>query len=544
MSATIETDLAIIGAGAAGLSAAFAARLAGLDAIVLEKSPLVGGTSSLSGGLVWAPCNHLQGDGLGDSEELAYGYLRSCFGEPDDPALWRAHLRTIPRVVEKLEAITPLRFQLVRYPESFAGQPGSLPHGRHVEVKPLRVALAGALARRLRRPMRTSLVTLGEFYDLGFKFGPMRAAMRHPVLIGARMILGQAGMGMGLMTGLVAGCLRHGVGFRLGWRARELLRANGRVTGIAGEGEAGPERVVARRGVVIASGGFEWNKALRDRFLPAPLDGSISPPFNEGDGLLMAEAAGAAIGKTDMAWWLPVSLDVRKALDHVTVGAAVYAERGFPHSIIVNSGGRRFVNESSHNMGMALLARDPATGELANLPAWAVFDAQYRARYDVMLSVKPSAPDPSWLLRADSLDALARRAGIDPAGLAASVARFNHFAAEGQDPEFGRGEPPFDRHVGDPRAAHANLGTVAKPPFYALRIHLGAVGTKGGIRTNARAQALDANGAPIAGLYAAGNAAATWFGQPMSSGGITLSQALAMGWLAGRDAGGANENLA
>ncbi|MFN0044442.1 MAG: FAD-dependent oxidoreductase [Alphaproteobacteria bacterium] len=537
----IETDLAIIGSGAGGLAAALAARLAGLTVTVFEKSTLVGGTSTLSGGLIWAPCNHLQKGASGDSPEAAHEYLRSCFGESEDEALWRAHVRTIPRVIEALEAVSPLRFQLVRYPESFAGRPGSIPFGRHVEVKVVRVARAGRLAKRLRRPMRSSLVTLGEFYNLGFKFGPMRAALRHPFLIGSRIVLGQAGMGLGLVTGLVAACLDHGVEFRLGWRARELLREGGRVVGVVGEGETGAERIAARRGVVIASGGFDWNKDLQDRYLTAPIEAPVVPPAMEGDGQLMAEAAGAALGKMDLAWWLAVSLDVKKNLDDIQVGTAVYAERGLPHAIIVNRRGRRFTNEAAHNMAMALFERDGATGELLNQPAWAVFDRQYRSRYDVLLAIKPTEPDPPWLFKADTVEGLARQVGIDPAGLADTLARFNRHALEGNDPEFGRGSFAFDPHVGDSRTRHPNLGTVERAPFYALRIHLGGVGTKGGVRTNARAQALRADGAPIPGLYAAGNAAATWFGAPMASGGITLSQALVMGWLAGRDAAGSND---
>ncbi len=541
MASPMQTDLAVIGSGAGGLAAALAARLAGLDVVVLEKSDLVGGTSTLSGGLVWAPCNHVQKGAFGDSEDAAFEYLRSCFGEPEDAALWRTHIRTIPRVVETLESVSPLRFQLVRYPESFAGRPGSLPFGRHVEVKPVRVARAGALAKRLRKPLRTSLVTLGEFYDLGFKFGPMRAALRHPFLIGSRIAFGQAGMGLGLVTGLVAACLQHGVRFHLGWRARELVREGGRVVGVVGEGEAGPERVAAARGVVIASGGFDWNKDMQARHLTAPIEAPVVPPTMEGDGHRMAEAAGAALGKMDLAWWLAVSLDVKKKLDDIEVGVAVYAERGLPHAIFVNRHGRRFTNEAAHNMAMALFERDPATGALANQPAYAVFDRQYRQRYDVLLAIKPSDPDPPWLFKGDTVEALARQAGIDPAGLADTLARFNRHAAEGTDPEFGRGSHPFDPHVGDPRARFPNLGTVETPPFYALRVHLGGVGTKGGVRTNARAQALRADGQPIPGLYAAGNAAATWFGAPMASGGITLSQCLVMGWLAGRDAAGAND---
>lgn len=533
---TAVTDVAIVGSGAAGLTAALAARLAGANVTVLEKSQVVGGTSALSGGLIWAPGNHLEAENSKDSADLAFDYLRSVFGEPPEPGLWSAHVRTIPHVVAQLEKYSRLRFRLASYPDSFAELPGGRAFGRHLETKPFRFSSLGPWAAHMRRPSRRPVITLDEFYGRRFKFDPIGAAWRNPLLIGSRLLTNRVCMGLGLTSGLLAACIRHGVSVKLGWRARELILSGGRVTGAIGATDAGDGRVDAARGVVIATGGFEWNSALGERFLPAALDAPITPPANEGDGLRMAEEIGAQLAKTDMAWWWPVGFGSGAALDGKTVGQLVVAERSCPHSMVVNRAGKRFVNETSHNMALTLLERAPGTNALVNQPCWAIFDSRFRERYAVLLSVRPRDPNPPWLHQASSLKALADMTGIDATGLAETVERFNHFAASGADLDFFRGESAYDRHAGDDRTPHPCLGPIEKPPFYAIRIHLGAVGTKGGIRTNAHAQALGRDDEPIRGLYAAGNAAATWLGREIVAAGVTLSLALSMGWIAGRHA--------
>jgi 3-oxosteroid 1-dehydrogenase len=351
------------------------------------------------------------------------------------------------------------------------------------------------------------------------------------------LLTSRVGMGLALVTGLLKACLQADVKVKTGWHALELVRDGKRIIGLCGTYRGHTEQLPANRGVVIASGGFEWNPTLVQRFLPGPLDARVTPPTNEGDGLLMAEAVGADLAKTDMAWWWPVASGPASHLDGAKTGQLVVTERSCPHTIVVNRSGRRFTNETAHNMALALLVRHPGTVELVNYPCWSIFDARLRRQYALLFSIRPHEPDPPWLLRADSLGELAQRAGIDPQGLMETVARFNRHAVLGSDPDFSRGISAYDRHAGDEYSPHPCLGTIEQAPFYAIRIYLGSVGTKGGPRTNKHSQVCDPSGVPIPSLYAAGNAAATWLGREIIGAGVTLSLALTTGWIAGEHLG-------
>jgi 3-oxosteroid 1-dehydrogenase len=527
---TATTDVLVIGSGAAGLAAAIAARRTGAAVEIVEAAPLIGGTTALSGGLVWTPGNRLQAAlGIVDGPERAFEYLTSVYGASGEREHWRAYLARISAVTAELEALSDLRFMLSDYPDSFAERPGGMAHGRHLQPRPYRRARLGPWARRIRRPAMPPIVSMDEFYNRGFKLDPVAAAWRNPLLLAGRLATGRVAMGHALVAGLLAGCLRAGIAPRTEWRARELLLRNGRAAGVRGEYRGGESTIEARRGVVLASGGFERNAALLQCFLDLPYEGNLTAPSNRGDGLRMAEAAGAALAKTDHLWWWPV------AVTDADTGEAqlVVAERSCPHTIVVNRHGRRFANETAHNFALAMLERQGATGAPANHPAWGVFDARFRARYAVLMSLRPHHPDPPWLTRAETLDALAGRIGVDPAALSATVARFNRHASLGRDPEFGRGESAYDRHAGDAGARHPCLGTIEQPPFFALRIGTSSVGTRGGPRTSPQAEILDGDGRAIPGLYGAGNAIATWLGRELPAAGITLSLALTTGWIAG-----------
>jgi hypothetical protein len=195
------------------------------------------------------------------------------------------------------------------------------------------------------------------------------------------------------------------------------------------------------------------------------------------------------------------------------------------------------VNEGApyNDIGRVFQEFDPRTYSHANLPCWSIFDSQYRRRYPV-LGILPAAPDPEWLIRDDTLEGLAAKVGIDAAGLTDTIERWNESSRQGVDCEFHRGETAFERANGDPRSAHPNLGTIEEPPFYALPVYLGALGTSGGPQTNTKAQVLDVRGCVIRGLYAAGNAAASPTGLAYYSGGGTISPAMTWGYLAGMDA--------
>jgi succinate dehydrogenase/fumarate reductase flavoprotein subunit len=289
---------------------------------------------------------------------------------------------------------------------------------------------------------------------------------------------------------------------------------------------------------VLASGGFEWDRALCAQFLGGVLTHPPSVPSNEGDGLRMLMSLGAALGNMSEAWWCPSVAVPDEAYDGAPLFRGEFTMRPLPHTIIVNRRGERFVNEA-HNYNdlmKAFFRFDPAVYDRPNLPAWLVFDSNFVEKYPVLSSM-PGMPLPQWIARGATLAELAGRLGIDAGGLAASVERFNRFAASGVDGDFARGRALYDGVYGDPyHKPNPCLGPLDKPPYFALPIHPGALGTKGGARVDVHARVLRPDGAPIPGLYAAGNAAAACMGAGYPGAGATIAAALTFGFIAGRHA--------
>jgi succinate dehydrogenase/fumarate reductase flavoprotein subunit len=358
-------------------------------------------------------------------------------------------------------------------------------------------------------------------------------------LLQQRMEADQVAMGLGLVVGLLHGCRDAGVTLVRGCRVTRLVTdASGAVTGVDAETADGPRTITARRGVVLANGGFESDAGLSGRLLGAPAPIPLAPPANRGEAMVMAVAAGAELTHLGESWCWPAAVVPGAVWDNapdVPRPQMIVSERTMPHVVWVNTAGRRFVNEASHNCALALAEVDPATHQPRNSPAFAIGDAQFRRRYSVA-GVAPGAPAPEWLAEADTLGELAEQVGIDPKALADTMGRFNAGARVGRDPDFGRGDSVYDRYTGDPTADHPTLGTVEEAPFFALPLHRGTIATKGGVRTDATAQALRWSGEPVEGLYAAGTAAAALFGPGAIANGMHLSFAMTWGWLAGTSA--------
>jgi 3-oxosteroid 1-dehydrogenase len=525
-------DVVVVGSGGAALVAAISAHDAGARVRILERSEYVGGTTAVSGGGIWMPLNdHMAEVGATDTREEALAYCVRLGAGRSEPALLETFVDRGATIMRYLEDHTPLRLQPMTWPDYHPEFAGGKLAGRMLEPRVHDTHGCGGWAGRIRpAPVLTVPATLQEStVEWQAAYFPEKFDL---ATVGDRMAKGLVACGQALIAALLQGCLERGIEISLGTRATNLVREGGRVVGV----EAGPVTYSADA-VVLATGGFEWNEELKRQFLVGPLTHPNSPPVNEGDGLLMAMEAGAALGNMIEAWWYPAAAIPGEEYDGRPLARFVGTERTAPHSIMVNSRGERFVDEAANynDMQKAFYFFDANDFAYRNIPCWVVFDSQYRRRYAV-LSCRPTEPDPPWLHVGATLDKLAGVAGIDPAGLGRTVGRFNAFVAQGRDEDFGRGDSAYDRFHGDPSAAHPNLGTIEQGPFYALPVHTGAVGTKGGPIVNEHAQVLDVRGRPIPGLYAAGNVMANPAGPAYFGGGCSIGTGMVWGFLAGEHA--------
>ncbi len=413
----------------------------------------------------------------------------------------------VGRVVEEIERLTPLSWAVLpAWPDYHSELPCGLDGGR--SIWPRSLSLAPELAARIRRPL-----------DVVDDVSPandgvvLRGMVRGHVLVG----------------GLFAAVLERGVDVRTDVRAIRLLTEGGAVGGVVCASAS------FRGRVVLASGGIKHDRRLVATFLPVATTAPLGPPGCAGDGLRMALSVGAELGNMTEGWWMPAISVPGEELDGAPLYRQLHSERAQPGSIMVDRGGRRFVDEAQNygDVGRAMHRFDASAHRYPAAPSWLIFDGAYRRHYPVG-PLEPSHPDPAWLVHAGTPADLAVKIGA-PA-LPATIEEFNAAAGRGEDPLFGRGSLPYDRWVGDRSAEHPTLAALAEPPFYAVTVHAGCLGTKGGPRTDASGRVLNPEYAPIPGLYAAGNAAASPFGTATAAGGATIGPALVFGFRAGEAA--------
>lgn len=523
-------DVAVVGSGVAALVAAIAAHDAGSRVVVLERSDSLGGTTAVSGGGLWMPRNHHMGTvGVDDSREEALAYCTRLTAGRTPPALLETFIDEGPGIVAGLERRTPLRLRPMTWPDYHPEMEGAKPAGRMLEPE---LHAGGRHTERLRRaPILGLPMTLQESTaDWRPSYFPERF---DAAAIKERVAQGMVSCGQALIGALLAACETRAIELRTESRAVELTSERGRITGVAVD-HAGRREVVDSGAVVLATGGYEWNHELTGRYMAVPPVHPHSPPAAEGDGLLMAMEQGADLANMTEAWWYPAAVIPGETYEGRPLARFVGTERTAPHSIMVNRFGLRFVNEAANynDMQKAFFHFDANTYANRNLPCWVIFDQQYRARYPV-LTLRPSQPDSPWLEVAETLDGLASRVGIDAGGLRSTVERWNRMVAEGRDRDFGRGDSAYDRFHGDPSAPHPNLGTVEKGPFFALPVHPGTVGTKGGPRIDEHSRVLHVRDRPIPGLFAAGNVVASPAAGAYFGGGASIGMATVFGHLAG-----------
>jgi 3-oxosteroid 1-dehydrogenase len=526
----VEHDAVVLGTGAAGLSAALAAAEAGASVGMYEKADAVGGTTAISGGTVWMPNNPHMPEGT-DSREAALDYLESLSLGLIDPATAAVLVDDGPSTISWLESVSDLRFdQLPGFPDYHPENPGGRT-GRSLDPALYSFDKLGDWAQRVVKGHRNPHVRLADI-PIGGGTGVLSEET-----LAAREQSDQRGCGAGLVGPLLRALLDRGVEPVLNARATDLVVEDGRVVGVVVRRFGASDTVRARHGVIIATGGFEWDADLVRQFLRGPMTSPASPPTNTGDGLRMAMRVGADLGVMSEAWWVPTL----EAPGDLAFGAQrshlLLRERTLPRSIMVNRSGRRFTNEAANynGFGGALHVIDPNRLEYANLPCWLVFDQGFVDRYGFHAT---SAGDliPDWVVRAPDVATLADSLGVPADALGATVARWNDNAAALRDPDFGRGDSAYDRWMGevtDERGHESTIGPLDEAPFYAVEVHSGCLGTKGGPRTDLDGRVLDTRGVPIPGLYAAGNAAAARTGRAYGGAGGTFGPILVFGRRAG-----------
>jgi 3-oxosteroid 1-dehydrogenase len=509
-------SVVVVGSGAAGLAAALAASGAGAEVLVVERAPSIGGTTAMSGGVVWMPAHGRPGPTttIDDSPEDALAYLLAAAQGDVDPELLDVFVHDARRVADEIERATPLRWEVLEHWPDYRGElPGAAPGGRSMWPRALR--LDPSVEARVQ-----------SAFDQPSPSSSASPSPDDPAPSNDGVVLRGHVRGRALVGGLLAGLVHAGVEVRTGARAAGLAFEAGRVEGVVVDGHLEPGRVV------LASGGFQHDKAFVEHYLPGTPVVPMGSAGCDGDALRLAAEVEATLGNTAEGWWMPALQVPGEEVDGVTHYRPLHGERAQPGAIMVDRTGRRFVDEAQNYgaVGRAMRAGGAA-------PYWLVFDAAHRHRYPVG-PLEPGDTDPPWLVRAERLDDLARAMTVAPDALEASVARFNHAAAAGEDPDFGRGTFPYDRWIGDRSAPHPTLAPLRQAPFYALEVHLGCMGTKGGPRTDAHGRVLTERRTPVPGLYAAGNAAASPFGTATAAGGATLGPALVFGFRAGQAAAG------
>jgi succinate dehydrogenase/fumarate reductase flavoprotein subunit len=492
---------------------------------LVEAAPTLGGTTATSGAGIWIPANPwAAADGIVDSPEQALRYLKRVAGVYGDESFASVYIDEAVRVTKAVEENTPLRWQQIKgFPDYNPELPGALHAGRSLESAPVKVSRE--LLNLVREnPYKWASITLNEEAD-----EPDRAELDR------RDREGIVTRGRGMIASLYGTLLDLGGVVRTGVTADELLLESNAVVGVRVGGSE------LRGEVIVASGGFERNEELVRCFLPGPMVAPAGPPTNRGGMLLLSMRAGAALGNMADAWYVPAMHVPGETIDGVPfyrmLWSSEFAQGG---GILVDSNGRRFMNEATiyYGAGRTLHYLDARSFSFPRNPTWYILDAERRTGGIQLLA--GDMPDPEWLVRADSIEELARKIGLPDGALVETVARFNAQAAAGADSDFGRGESVWDRFssgagveglTADPPRA------LGDPPYYALKVLPGCSGTKGGLRTDGHGRVMRAGSDDfIPGLYAAGNAAAYPFGVGYPGPGATIGTALVFGWIAGETA--------
>jgi 3-oxosteroid 1-dehydrogenase len=555
-----SVDFLVVGSGAAGMTAAVRAHDLGGDTLVVEKAATYGGSTSLSGGVVWVPNNPLMARaGIGDSAEEGLRYLETVTAGSSTTEKLRAYLETAPRMMETLAECSHVRFEcVVNYPDYYPEEPGSKPGGRSCEPAVFDGLQLGDEFVRMGVPDKSHFV-LGGRLTVKASEGKMlmaggsrvigfmlRGLLSYYTNFRARLErLGNTDLSLGsaLIGRLRLSLMDRNVPLWLETPLEDLVIDEGRIVGAVVRREGRPLRIEAKKGVLLAAGGFERNLEMRQRYQPPPASDrwTAGCGTNTGDTVAPAVARGASLDLMDEAWWCPSML-----LPFQDDARVMIYEKSLAGGIIVDRSGRRFMNEAGpyNDIGKSMYRAN--TSEDQAIPAFFVFDRGYRKKYSCG-PMMPSKAKPDWALpkawegsffeKSETLEGLARKIGVDADGLIETVRRFNEFARTGKDLDFGRGDNVQDLYYTvKSEGPNPSLGPLEEPPFYAVKVYPGDLGTKGGLRTDARARVLTDSDEVIPGLYAAGNCSAVVMGRTYPGAGGTIGPAMTFGYIAAEHA--------
>ncbi|WP_067710785.1 3-oxosteroid 1-dehydrogenase [Nocardia yamanashiensis] len=541
-----EFDVVVVGSGAAGMTAALTAAYRGLSVTLIEKSHLFGGSTARSGGGIWVPNNPvLQAAGVPDSQTMARTYLKAVVGDRVPDAKQQAFLEHGPEMFRYIGARSKYwEFAYDRgYSDYHPEYPGGLAQGRSIEPKPIDGRLLGGDLHKINKPTMSApagiAITVKDFHDLNM-IARTWAGKKTAIKVGAKTALNMLkgalplSLGKALAARLWLSLRDAGVPVWLNTPLTEVIVEGGVVVGVKAEHEGRPVTIKAKRGVVLAAGGFEHNLEMREQYIAGPQNTAwtVGATENIGEGIVAGQKAGGAVDLMDDAWWGP---SVRNP-----DGPPFFmlAERSQPGAIVVNANGERFVNESAPYVNVVHTMYEEEEKVPGSIPAHFIFDQNFRDRY-LFLGNFPKRPlpqkyfDAGIIKQADTLAELAAKLNIPADKLAATVERFNGFARAGRDEDFLRGDSAYDRYYGDPTVKpNPTLAPLERGPFYAVEMVPGDLGTKGGLVTDEHARVLDDQGNVITGLYAAGNNSAAVMGNDYAGAGATIGPAMVFGYIA------------
>lgn len=542
--AEIECDVLIVGSGIGGITAAITAKLAGLEPLLIEKQHEIGGSSALSGGVLWLPNNPvMQRDGIADSREDALTYLANFVPEGDPgstPARREAFVDNVASLVELYESQGIPMLRCHGYSDYYDAMPGGNATGRSLETEVFDANRLGEwkdkfYSQNFPLPARSS--ESAQLMTLAVSWGGKKKAAQ----IGLRSVLGKLrgkqllSAGAALQGRILEAALRLGCDIRNNTELVDLEVEGGKVIGALIKASGQQQAVRTRKGVLIAAGGFARNNSMRRQYQKAPVsaDWTHANKGDTGEPIQAMAKAGAALGYMDESWWLPgfPNPDMPEGSNQIM------PELHKPHVIVVGADGKRFCNESENYMafGRSAYARNEVTQAI---PSWAIMDANHRRKYIFGFAMPGKIPK-DWLEKglvksSGTIEGLAEQCGIDPAGLAASIARYNQSCKTNVDEEFGRGSSAYNRYYGDPTAANPCMGPIEKAPYWAAPLMIGDVGTCGGAVTDEHARVLQVDGSVIEGLYAAGNCTSPIAGAHYVGAGHSIGCSAVFGMLAVR----------